>query len=509
MARIAMNAFTPEQLAARRIAEMQRLERDRANRQLPPGLYREFTGREEFEARGQAQMGPPMPQVPGDVAGPGAEEQITDEQVAQFLGRMPYRPEGRGPGDSLEGVRIEDPRRMPREAAAPARQKSPPTVKATKPNPDSDRFGEAVPMDRALAAEEADREQTRGMMDQQIAARRQGEDAAREAGFKDEAHRQDAGAPRRILRRKWAEEMQARFGGSAAAYYDLYDKYAVDGEGNVRDHRGTQRAIADAGALDLVRSEKNEKLEAVPLRDRQHAARVRANQIADARRFGVPVQDVLIAQGYAGAQTPFDLARHGLASEAIRPNRGHGNAGVAIGVEDTNAQAVQGLGEGRQTPVQKMQADRELVRQMPMGQRAQGYRDMHRAQNAGQPMNPEQENLFLVNEGAGDASTAANSVISGQADPEGMAYLREWTNSFTAAGEGTGRQSYEKWRRRLGLQHTQESLQLWKQLTGVNVEGWFEMPPSARKPAGGDGKPAPKPHQVSPRAAPRRPFKDE
>lgn len=498
MARIAMNAFTPEQLAAQRIAEMQRLERDRANRQLPPGLYREFTGREEFEARGPGQAGPPMPQVPGDVAGPGAEEQITDEQVAQFLGRMPYRNAGRGPGEALEGVRIQGPRRMQREDVP---EPAAPAVNALQAEPGPAGFGAGRPMDRALAAEVADRERTQEKMDAQIGARRRGEDAARARGFKDEAHRQEATIPRAVLRGQWAAEQQKRHGGDVEAYYDLYDKYSIDGEGNVRDHRAVQRAIASTGVLDLARRKRDQEIAPVPKEQRQAAVRARADQYNKARRLGVPQSEVMLAEGFLGAQSPMDLAKHAAAAEAVRPGRGFGNLGALIGGEAVNAEAVAGLGDGRQTPVQKMQADREIVRGMPMGQRAQGYRDMHRAQNAGQPMNPEQENLFLVNEGAGDASTAANSVISGKADPEGMAFLREWTNSFTAAGEGTGRQSYEKWRRRLGLQNTQQSIQLWKELTGVNVHGWFEAPPSARMPAGGDGKPAPKPHQVSPRAA--------
>lgn len=521
MARIAMNALTPEQLAAQRIAEMQRLERDRANRQLPPGLYREFTGREEFEARGPGQAGPPMPQVPGDVAGLGAEEQITDEQVAQFLGRMPYRPEGRGPGDSLEGVRIEDPRRMPREAAAPARQKSPPTVKATKPNPDRDRFGEAVPMDRALAAEGADRAKTRGQMDEMIAARRAGEDAARAKGFQGQQQQQQAGLERQkggrdILRDQWVSQMHARYGGlrdsegnqmPRAFFEEMYDTASQEGK---LTHRETVMNAA-GGLKDLkVHGGKGARYQS----PQQHAANVRANQIADARRFGVPVQDVIIAQGYAGAQTPFDLARHGLASEAIRPNRGHGNAGVAIGVEDTNAQAVQGLGNANRTPMDRMREDHERnVASRPIGERAQAYRQQHASLNAGQPANPEAENLHLVQAGAGDASGAASSLISGNAKEGEENFLREWTLAFISR-EGVGSTGFQKWASRLGIPPTEEAMSLWHKMTNTSGRTWvqaigeglgFNPVPSVRdmapEPAGGDGKPAPKPRQVSPRAA--------
>ena len=90
------------------LAEIQEDERRRPlgrERRLTP--EREFSGREEFEARGRAaQMGPPLPRFPGDVAGPGAEDQVTDAQVAQFVSRLPYKPTGRGPGGALEGVRV-------------------------------------------------------------------------------------------------------------------------------------------------------------------------------------------------------------------------------------------------------------------------------------------------------------------------------------------------------------------------------------------------------------------
>lgn len=543
MARIAMNAFTPEQLAAQRIAEMQRLERDRANRQLPPGLYREFTGREEFEARGPGKAGPPLPQVPGDVAGPGAEEQITDEQVAQFLGRMPYRNAGRGPGEALEGVRIQDPRRMPREAAPPAREKSPPTVKATKPNPETDRFGEAVPMDRALAAEQADREKTRGQMDEMIAARRAGEDAARAKGFQSQQQQQQAGLEKQkggrdILRDQWVSRMHARYGGlrdsdgnqmPRAFFENMYDTAS---QGGKLTHRETVMNAA-GGLKDLkVHGGKGVRYQS----PQQHAANVRANQIADARRFGVPVQDVIIAQGYAGAQTPFDLARHGLASEAIRPNRGHGNAGVAIGIEDTNARAVQGLGNGNQSPMQRLGGDQKLADSAPIEERAQAYRLQHRALNAGQPENPQAENLHLVNAGAQSASAAAASVLSGEGGEDEMTFLRDYTFAFTSGGESTNRAAFNKWARRLGIPVTEESMALWFKLTGTSPRnyneavgdffqfepgGWgnyfFPNVPSsegqkpAQKPA--EAKPAAKPKPAAanrgPRNTPRRPLKDD
>jgi hypothetical protein len=456
------------------LAEIQEDERRRPlgrERRLTP--EREFSGREEFEARGRAaQMGPSLP--PGAVAGPGAEEQITDAQVVQFLSRMPYRNAGRGPGEALEGVRVQDPRQMPREEQ-PAREKTPPTVKATRPDPETDRFGEAKPpMDRALAAENADRDRTRGQMGEAIGARRRGEDAAKAKGFKDQSHQQDKGIPQNILRRQWAEEKQARFGGSVEAYYDLYDKYRVDGEGNLRDHRGTQRALAEAGALDKTRSIKNEKLDPVPLKDRQHAAKVRSNQMDRARRLGIPLEDVQISDGYAGAKTPFDIARMGMAAESLRPGRGHGNVAVAIGVEDANAQAVQGLGEGRKTPMEKLTGDQQIADNAPIGERAQAYRLQHQALNAGQPHNPQAENLHIVNAGAQSASAAAASVLSGKAGEDEMAFLKDYTLAFTSGGESTNRASFNRWARRLGIPVTEESMALWFKLTGTNPRQYNE-----------------------------------
>ena len=465
-------------------------------RRVTPGP--EFSGRSEFDARGMAaQMGPPRPLVPGDIAGPGAEDQITNAQVAQFLGRMPYRPEGRGPGDSLEGVRIQDPRRMRREAP-PAQAKTPPTVGVTKPGPE-DQFGQArQPMDRALASREAAREQARGDMEQMIAARRAGEDAARAKGFKSRFEQQQAGMERAGMGHRlagdWVRRMEHKYQSVADATFleNLYEQYSKDENGNQKTHAETVKAIAQSGALEKLQTRAGMQGAPAPLVDRRNAVAANAKQYHEARKMAGPQGRAMLANTMIGAQNPFDLARAAAGAHALDPNAGWGNLAMGMGAEAANAEAMAGLGEGRQTPVQKMQADRLRVQQMPVGQRAQGYRDMYRAQNAGQPMNPEQENVFLVNEGIGEAGAAAAAVIAGQPDQEGMAFLREWTNSFTAAGEGTTRPAYEKWRRRLGLQHTQESLQLWANLTGVNVKGAFEWNvPSARPPAAGEARPAP------------------
>ena len=511
MTRITMTGPSPEQEAAARIQLIQDMERDRQSQvrarmglgsdpmPFKAGNYPE--GKQQWSvgpAGGSAaQMGPALP--PGAVAGRGAEDQITDAQVAQFLGRLLYRNAGRGPGESLEGVRIQDPGRMPREAAPPAPKKAPP---AAQPNPEADRFGEERPMNGVLAAREAARGKARGEMEQMIAAKGRAEAAAKANGFKsrfeqDQAAMEKAGAGARLAG-DWVRRMEERYQSVADATFleNLYKEYSQG-----RTHAETVKAIAQSGVLQGLRTRAGMAGARAPLADRRNAVAANAAQYEKARRLGVPIGDVMIAEGFLGAQNAMDLAKHGAAAEAVRPGRGFGNFGAILGQEAVNAEAMAGLGNGRQTPVQKMQEDRLRVQQMPVGQRAQGYRDMYRAQNAGQPMNPEQENIFLVNEGIGEAAAAAAAVIAGQPDQEGMAFLREWTNSFTAAGEATTRPAYEKWRRRLGLQHTQESLQLWANLTGVNVRGAFEWNvPSARPPAAGEAKPK-KPHEVSPRQA--------
>lgn len=330
------------------------------------------------------------------------------------------------------------------------------------------------PMDPALSKQSADRARTQGQMDEMIAAGRRGQEVAESKGFKDQPHMQDRGTPRNILRRKWAEEQQARFGGSVEAYYDLYDKYAIDGEGNLRDHRGTQRAIADAGALDLARSKKKEKLEEVPLRDRQQAVRARADQDNMALRLGVPVGKVVLAQGRLGARTPFDLVRHAAADQFLDPQGGGGNLAMGLGAEVINAEAVAGLGDANKTPMDRMREDQERnVASRPIGERAQAYRQQHASLNAGQPANPEAENLHLVQAGAGDASGAASLIISGNAKEGEENFLREWTLAFISR-EGVGSTGFQKWASRLGIPPTEEAMALWHKMTNTSGRTWVQ-----------------------------------
>jgi hypothetical protein len=366
-------------------------------------------------------------------------------------------------------------------------------------------------------------------MGEQIDARRRGEDAAKAKGFKSQQQQQQAGMEKQrggrdILRDQWVSQMHQRYGGlqdsegnqmPRAVFEEMYDTAS---QGGKLTHRETVMNAA-GGLKDLkVHGGKGVRYES----PQQHAAKVRSNQMDRARRLGIPLEDVQISDGYAGAKTPFDIARMGMAAESLRPGRGHGNVAVAIGVEDTNAQAVQGLGDGKQSVMDRMADDqRRNVAARPIGERAQAYRDQHKAMQGGQPANPEAENMHLIQAGASDASGAASNIISGAGTDGDEAFLREWTLAFISK-ESTGSSGFQKWASRLGIAQTEEAMALWSKLTntsGRTVYQWlgesfgFNPVPSVKDKKGEPAKkpaPAKKPHQVSPRApAPRRPFKDE
>jgi hypothetical protein len=233
-----------------------------------------------------------------------------------------------------------------------------------------------------------------------------------------------------------------------------------------------------------------------------------------------------LANSILGAQTPEDLQKAMLAAHALDPNAGWGNAGVLQGQANADARAVANAQGNAGGPLDRMAADRAKIDQMPLGrQRLNGYREMYRASvPPGQPRSMDEENAYVVNNGAQGASEAAMAAVAGNQEPEAMAFLQEWTQSYVASGAGTDRRAYEGWIRKLGLPKSEESMALWHKMTGVNPAGmiWerpaeflhgvtglniFNAVPSHAEATGQANAPAPK--QPAQRGGPRRPFKDD
>lgn len=331
-----------------------------------------------------------------------------------------------------------------------------------------------VPWSGVVAGREAERANAREQLAGQADALRRGDEAARARGYKSQQHQQDATLEsktvggRDILRGQWVDTMSARFGMPPSHFDALYDQFA---EG--KTHQETVKAIVGTGALRELRSAKNYEGPKASLADRKSAVEANAKQYNEARKLAGPQGRAMMANTILGARTPEDLQKAMLAAHALDPNAGWGNAGVLQGQANADARAV---ANAQGNPGDPMAADRARIGEMPLGrQRINGFRDMYKkAVPPNQPRSMDEENAFVVNEGAQGASEAAISAVAGDQNPEAMAYLQEWTTAYVASGAGTGRPAYEAWARKLGIPKSAESMALWHKMTGVNPRNWDE-----------------------------------
>jgi hypothetical protein len=351
-----------------------------------------------------------------------------------------------------------------------------------------------------LAAREARGQETQARFDEQIAARQKGDELARQAGYKDQYHRQQASMEKtpgygHRARDKWIATMMRQnkaVGMSDQDWQDMYDKHAKEGGTHAEI---VKRIHASGGVMGSIKRAQGMAGAKGTQAERDAAVAANAKQAHEAMKMAGPQARAFMANNYINARDPFELARAGAANHALDPQGGHGNFGAIVGAEAANAQALAGIGGRKPSPLQAMDADRAMIREKPMGQRAQAYRDQHRALNAGQPENPEAQNMYLVTTGAGDAAQAAKALVMGTGGEEERAFLQEYTAAFVAQSGGSNRAIFENWSRKLGIPVTEESLQLWKNLTGTGVmnvneypgfnliPGWGAGPvPSARAP---------------------------
>jgi hypothetical protein len=331
-----------------------------------------------------------------------------------------------------------------------------------------------VPWSGVVAGREAERANAREQLAGQADALRRGDEAARARGYKSQQHQQDATLEsktvggRDILRGQWVDTMSARFGMPPSHFDALYDQFA---EG--KTHQETVKAIVGTGALRELRSAKNYEGPKASLADRKAAVEANAKQYNEARKLAGPQGRAMMANTILGAQTPEDLQKAMLAAHALDPNAGWGNAGVLQGQANADARAVANAQGNAGGPLDRMAADRAKIDQMPLGrERLNGYREMYRASvPPGQPRSMDEENAYVVNNGAQGASEAAMAAVAGNQTPEAMAFLQEWTQSYVASGAGTGTRSYEGWIRKLGIPKSEESMALYHKMTGVNPGG--------------------------------------
>lgn len=361
-------------------------------------------------------------------------------------------------------------------------QGNPVSLPTATPAPADSGFGRPR-RDPLIARRESQREKNREEMAARIDAEQQGDERARARGSRDMADEQTKNTPRHILAQQFSRSMMSQFGEMADPadpsggripddyFLRMYAEHSVDGDGNVRSHRDTMRAINESGALMPFRAKRDRPAGQVPLRDRQLAVRAAAGQQALGRAMAGPRGPAILAQGVMGARDEREMAQVLMAAGVWHP--GMGNAGLAL-AQGQQAAALQAAEAQNNDPIQRARRARAANEQQPMGaDYIDTLRNLHTATlPPGAAQDPMSQHQSVVNGGAAKAAEAARKPERSADETEG---LRQWTQSFVAAHGSTNPSAqYQAWLRRLGLSHNQQSVNLFTELTGIDPRTRWE-----------------------------------
>lgn len=271
-------------------------------------------------------------------------------------------------------------------------------------------------------------------------------------------------------------------------------------ENDSRRARLAERAGMVPGDADGMSTEDLRRLgndaKAADKLQRQANVKTRAQIYNEARDRGVSRGEVEVGRAINEAPNDRDRGAAMINAGIHLRNPGLIEQGTALMRGAQDQEAVGAIAAGRPPgPGAQMRQDRQAIADLPVGEQLAGWRDMYRAQQQpGVPADPQAEDAFVARNGRPAASTAAAGIVMGGDDAESMDYLRDWTQSWLAGAVGVNgnptKATYSQWLRQLGIADTQESANLWQQLTGVNPGG-------SRRPSAQPGA-APPPRASTP-----------
>lgn len=442
---------------------------NRGGQQLPQRPGREFSGRDEFEARQREALA-------GDLVAGGhiPDSALPKALVELGLGRIPPTP--------LHAVGIPPDRSQPQARGAAKPNPVPQGPRTEPPLGERKNVPWADVVANREAAEQEARAKTQREFDAIIASQRATEATvaaqkkARAAGYPDLPPEQRAERMRRDAAMDAVTALRERDNWIRETYKK--NREAFDAQGITPDDLAAE--YDQAHGITAAPQGLNPKAQlrwklaqtrALEASDRSQSVKKRAAQYNMARRLGVSEGDIVLGDTIMDARNSHERAGALFAAHLARPAMGFGNAGMAAQQELAAGEGLDGARKPKPGPLGNAMQDNATIGQMPAGPDRLVMRQGQARMLFGEGADPRQIDTHIVQ---AEGALAGQTAVKPNPTPEERQHLSGVTESYVRTATGSDREKYKGWCRTLNIPEDERSAKLWTELTGLGAGGgWW------------------------------------